>query len=101
MILGRSAVAYFINAYPTISLCGEIVILVCERKWRKPMATPPIHSYDSISPNLIVGAKFMLICRDDLRQIGQHRREGKDFKLIEQLRGDVPNLPETGAILHG
>jgi hypothetical protein len=29
----------------------------------------------------------MLICRDDLRQIGQHRREGKDFKLIEQLRG--------------
>ena len=77
----------FHQCLPTISLCGEIVILVCERKWRKPMATLPIHSYDSISPNLIVGAKFMLICRDDLRQIGQHRSEGKDFKLIEQLRG--------------
>src|SRR5215471_9818693 len=37
MILGRSAVVYFINAYPTISRCGEIVIFVCERKWRKPM----------------------------------------------------------------
>jgi hypothetical protein len=43
----------------------------------------------------------MLICREDLRQIGQHRREGKDFKLIEQLRGDVLNLAEIGAILHG
>src|ERR1700747_2088010 len=43
MILWRSAVAYFINAYPMISLCGEIVILVCERIWHKPMATPPIH----------------------------------------------------------
>jgi hypothetical protein len=43
----------------------------------------------------------MLICREDLCQIGQHRREGKDFKLIAQLRGDDPNLAETGGILHG
>ena len=56
--------------------------------WLTPAALAD--KYDDLAAKgyrwVTVDGPYGYFSRDDLRQIGQHRTEGKEFELIEQLR---------------
>ncbi len=66
----------------------KILYIVTVAIWLIPGALAD--KYDDLAAKgyrwVTVDGPYGYFSRDDLRQIGIHRREGKEFELIEQLR---------------